>query len=81
MYPDYLSLAQIRREGEHAITGGGFADIWKGQFIGNPVALKAIRLFVNDSPEKKEKVLKVSQSLIHWMHVLNAFCRILPTKR
>lgn len=33
--------------GENAISGGGFADIWKGTIDGNPgvMALKVLRIF------------------------------------
>ncbi|TDL14172.1 kinase-like protein, partial [Rickenella mellea] len=53
-YPDCLSLSQIQPLGSHPIAGGGFADIWKGEFMGRPVALKAIR---------KEMVFQVTNSI------------------
>ncbi|TDL15149.1 kinase-like protein [Rickenella mellea] len=57
-YPDCICLAEIERFGDHPMTGGGFADIWKGTLMNCPVALKALRVFNNDSSKKKEMVLK-----------------------
>ncbi|TDL15146.1 kinase-like protein, partial [Rickenella mellea] len=56
--PDCLNLAQVQPIGSRAITGGGFADIWKGVFMDRSVALKALRVFLNDSSKKKEMVYR-----------------------
>ncbi|TDL21451.1 kinase-like protein, partial [Rickenella mellea] len=58
IYPDCLSLTKVERLGEDPLMGGGFADIWKGEFAKRPVALKALRVFVHDSSAKKETVFK-----------------------
>ncbi|TDL24385.1 kinase-like protein [Rickenella mellea] len=51
-YPNGLILGDIRRTETHPIAGGGFADVWKGSFIEQPVALKAFRIF-QKSPQEK----------------------------
>ncbi|KAK0498050.1 kinase-like domain-containing protein, partial [Armillaria luteobubalina] len=53
--PSSLFLRDVTKEGDNAIDGGGFADIWKGRFRGNQVCLKVLRVFGTD--EQKAKVL------------------------
>ncbi|KAH8110411.1 kinase-like protein [Phellopilus nigrolimitatus] len=43
--PKFLFLSNIKRVGKNPITGGGFADVWKGSMGGNLVALKVLRNF------------------------------------
>ncbi|TDL15151.1 kinase-like protein [Rickenella mellea] len=57
-YPDCLTVSQIRYLGDHPVSGGGFADIWRGELIDRPVALKVLRVFFNDAPKKKETVFQ-----------------------
>ena len=51
-------LDEIEVLGNNAVTGGGFADIWKGNFKGKQVALKVLRIFGENENEKKH--LRVS---------------------
>ncbi|TDL14929.1 hypothetical protein BD410DRAFT_902853 [Rickenella mellea] len=57
-YPDSLSLTHVKPSGSHPVMGGGFADIWRGAYMDHPVALKALRVFFNDSSTKKEMVFQ-----------------------
>ena len=47
---------KVVRIGDHAVTGGFFADVWQGQYQGTLVAIKVICItFVN-----ADKLTKVS---------------------
>jgi hypothetical protein len=35
---------------------GGFADVWKGQYQGQEVAVKVLRVYQDDDREKMKKV-------------------------
>ncbi|KAK0461544.1 kinase-like domain-containing protein [Armillaria novae-zelandiae] len=54
--PSSLFLQDVTKEGDNAIDGGGFADIWKGRFRDTQVCLKVLRVFGTD--EQKAKVLR-----------------------
>ncbi|TDL23535.1 kinase-like protein [Rickenella mellea] len=43
--PHYLFIHGVQKVGKNAIRGGGFADVWRGELEGNPVALKVLRIF------------------------------------
>lgn len=43
--PTGIVIADVQRTGEHALAGGGFADIWKGVWKSETVALKVMRSF------------------------------------
>ncbi|KAJ7572440.1 kinase-like domain-containing protein [Mycena floridula] len=52
--PSFLIHASdIVREGNNPISGGGFADIWKGLMIGQSVCLKVLRFFTTTHIRKK----------------------------
>ncbi|TDL17031.1 kinase-like protein [Rickenella mellea] len=51
--PPYLFLSQVRRFGTNPVTGGGFADIWKGEWQHKIVALKVLRIFGNAGDRSK----------------------------
>ena len=58
--PRYLFLGGIKRVGCNAVGGGGFSDVWRGDFSGEIVALKVLRAYVDDnSPEAIGQVHKV----------------------
>ena len=38
------------------LVGGGFADVWKGQYQGREVAVKVLRVFKTDDLKKTRKV-------------------------
>ncbi|KAG6901255.1 hypothetical protein C0995_014523 [Termitomyces sp. Mi166 len=60
LYPDCYELKKVILDNPHPITAGGFADIFKGKFEGQPVALKAIRIYQNTEIEHFLKVLSSS---------------------
>ncbi|KAH8113199.1 kinase-like protein [Phellopilus nigrolimitatus] len=43
--PKYLFLPGVKRVGDNPVTGGGFADVWKGKMGERHVALKVLRIF------------------------------------
>jgi hypothetical protein len=38
--------------GEHPVAGGGFADVFIGKYAGNEVALKVLRVYLNERNQK-----------------------------
>ncbi|KAK0439169.1 kinase-like domain-containing protein [Armillaria borealis] len=54
--PSSLFLLDTTREGENPVTGGGFADIWKGRLRDKQVCLKVLRVFGTE--DEKVKVLR-----------------------
>ena len=40
---------------EHAINGGGFADIYLGKYLGKEVAVKVLRVF---NTREQQEILK-----------------------
>ncbi|KAJ7575892.1 kinase-like domain-containing protein, partial [Mycena floridula] len=52
--PSFLIHASdVVREGNNPISGGGFADIWKGLMLGQNVCLKVLRFFTTTHIRKK----------------------------
>ncbi|KAK0220907.1 kinase-like domain-containing protein [Armillaria nabsnona] len=57
--PMSLSCPAARRHaGDHAVWGGGFADIWKGWMNGAPVCFKVLRFFTDNGFEKREQIIR-----------------------
>ncbi|THU86153.1 kinase-like protein [Dendrothele bispora CBS 962.96] len=55
--PPSLYLHDIVKEGNFALRGGGFADIWKG-FLGEEiVCLKVLRTFVENDLDTRDKII------------------------
>ena len=55
--PGSLRLEGITLQDKNAVSGGGFADVYKGLYKGNLVALKRLRTFSrNPITEKQEDV-------------------------
>ena len=50
------SRERISKVGEHAITSGGFGDVWKANFDGRDVAVKALRIYKTDDVRKIKRV-------------------------
>ena len=48
-FPSSLILRGIDRLSSYPILGGGFADIWKGTYKGQEVAIKILRTFKRDT--------------------------------
>ncbi|KAF8904008.1 kinase-like domain-containing protein [Mucidula mucida] len=54
--PTSFFCRNVRRDGAFPVSGGGFADIWKGTMEEKPVCLKVLRLFLTGSA--REELLK-----------------------
>ncbi|KAL0060222.1 MAP kinase kinase kinase [Marasmius tenuissimus] len=54
--PSSLFLHNIKLDGTHPLTGGGFADIYRGTFSGQQVCLKVLRVHTAESARKREKL-------------------------
>ncbi|KAF9259561.1 kinase-like protein [Marasmius fiardii PR-910] len=55
--PPSLFLNDITRSGDHPLTGGGFADIYKGQAGNLNVCLKVLRVHTAETERKKQKII------------------------
>ncbi|KAG6809940.1 hypothetical protein H0H92_014006 [Tricholoma furcatifolium] len=64
LYPACYELRDVAHDSQHPIYGGGFADIYKGNFEGQEVCLKAIRLYQNLHIEHMLK--QISKEAILW---------------
>ncbi|KAH8113076.1 kinase-like domain-containing protein [Phellopilus nigrolimitatus] len=54
--PSLIVIPGIKRLGDDPVHGGGFADVWKGEFEGHLLALKVLRIF---SKADNDKMLAV----------------------
>jgi hypothetical protein len=55
--PSTFVLKGVARTSQHAVSGGGFADIYVGKLGGREVALKVLRVFL--TPENRKRVFRV----------------------
>ncbi|KAG6907770.1 hypothetical protein DXG01_007483 [Tephrocybe rancida] len=65
LYPTCYELGNIVQEGQLPIEAGGFADIYKGWFEGQPVCLKAIRVYQATRVEYVMKAMDVAEGLAY----------------
>lgn len=56
LYPKCLVLTGIQSAEENAIDGGGFGDVWKGQFRNHMIAMKVLRVYVKSDIKELLKV-------------------------
>ncbi|KAG6915349.1 hypothetical protein DXG01_012023 [Tephrocybe rancida] len=63
LYPACYELKNIVQEGQFPLEAGGFADIYKGRFEGQPVCLKAIRVYQSTRVEYLIKAINVAEGL------------------
>lgn len=63
LHPTCYVLDDVRLEGQDAVDAGGFSDIYKGDFKGRVVCIKAIRVY--EAAEVKH-LLKVSSPGPRW---------------
>ncbi|KAJ8076276.1 hypothetical protein PM082_000695 [Marasmius tenuissimus] len=64
LHPKCLTIQNVERIGRHPISGGAFADIWKGKMGGSVVCMKILRIY---STSDIEQVLKdYTQEAIIW---------------
>ncbi|KDR72752.1 hypothetical protein GALMADRAFT_143032 [Galerina marginata CBS 339.88] len=69
LHPRCFVLTGIKR-GESQATSGAFADIWKGEFQGQPVCLKIVRMY--QSSNRERWLTDFSREAILWGHVSHA---------
>ncbi|KAJ3872329.1 kinase-like domain-containing protein, partial [Lentinula edodes] len=50
--PSSMILREIEREGQNSVSGGGFADIWRGAVNNQSVCLKVLRLVIEPDAEQ-----------------------------
>ncbi|KIK56135.1 hypothetical protein GYMLUDRAFT_825171 [Collybiopsis luxurians FD-317 M1] len=55
--PSPLTI-QVRREGSNPVTGGGYADIWRGLWNERPVCLKVLRFFIEQDERARAQMRK-----------------------
>ena len=53
--PNTLFVQGVECKDRHAIAGGGYADIFRGRFGSQSVALKRLRTFATDSATDETK--------------------------
>lgn len=46
----------LEKTDENALTGGAFADVWRGTYNGKPVAIKSFRIYGNADLFQVKKV-------------------------
>ncbi|KZT18166.1 kinase-like protein [Neolentinus lepideus HHB14362 ss-1] len=62
---------------DNMIDGGGFADIYRGMWRGQPVAVKRFRIYLSDSDERRrDNENKSSQEVLIWRNLNHP--RLLP---
>ncbi|KAK7021819.1 Homeobox protein tos8 [Paramarasmius palmivorus] len=60
-----IYLRGVAKEGSHPVSGGGFADIWRGRLYASQVCLKVLRVFMDSFNENK--LLKdLSSEILIW---------------
>ena len=53
--PQSLYLHGVVMQGMYAVSGGGFADIFRASYRGQHVALKRLRRFYDRAPSESEE--------------------------
>jgi hypothetical protein len=56
LYPQCIVLKGIEFIGEHAVTAGGFGEVWKGRLQGQIVAVKVLKVYETSDMQKLLKV-------------------------
>ncbi|KAG6896478.1 hypothetical protein C0992_008014 [Termitomyces sp. T32_za158] len=64
LYPRCFSLTDITVDSLYPLFRGGFGDIYKGQYNGRAVCVKAVQLYQQSNRSALEKVVLVSHPLI-----------------
>ncbi|KAG7088755.1 hypothetical protein E1B28_012720 [Marasmius oreades] len=65
--PTSMRLSKVAKDGSHPVSGGGFADIWKGRLedTQTAVCLKVLRVFTATYNEKK-LLKQLSNEVLLW---------------
>ncbi len=57
--PESIYVRGVKIVDRHNLNGGAFADIYKGVYNGEEVAVKKLRVTLYQSPDKRTKTIKV----------------------
>ena len=61
-----LLAAGLEKRGPNAVASGGLTDIWRGEYYGSPVAIKAFRIFPTQNlKEAKEVSIRPARGSTH----------------
>ncbi|KAF9258857.1 kinase-like protein, partial [Marasmius fiardii PR-910] len=74
LYPECLTIKNVKRVGEQPIGWGAYGDVWKGKAEEQLVCLKAIRTFSSDEQNLRKEI---SQEAIVWKQA-NFHPNVLP---
>ncbi|KAF9259605.1 hypothetical protein L218DRAFT_659156 [Marasmius fiardii PR-910] len=55
--PPSLFIKNLTRNGDRPLTGGGFADIFKGRVGDRNVCLKVLRVHMAETEKKRQKII------------------------
>ncbi|KIK59390.1 hypothetical protein GYMLUDRAFT_44736 [Collybiopsis luxurians FD-317 M1] len=64
--PNSFYVEEAVRVGRHAVSGGGFADIWRGRFNNGDVCLKVLRIFTSDGDVGKWVLKEFCEEALVW---------------
>ncbi|KIY67217.1 kinase-like protein [Cylindrobasidium torrendii FP15055 ss-10] len=64
--PYSLYCSSLRKHGDNPVARGGFADIWKGKYSGEIVAVKALRFYTASSTDRRELWKSCKKEAIVW---------------
>ncbi|KAK1218196.1 Rho guanine nucleotide exchange factor [Marasmius sp. AFHP31] len=53
--PKCLTISDVKKSGKRQVAGGGFGDVWMGEFRNRTVCLKLVRLFADTDIQKVVK--------------------------
>ena len=51
-----LLVAGLEKRDDIAVASGGLADIWRGEYYGSPVAIKAFRIYPAQNLKEAKEV-------------------------
>ncbi|TDL15389.1 kinase-like protein [Rickenella mellea] len=74
--PSHLFICGARRVGRNPVIGGGFADVWRGELRGEPVALKVLRIFQRGEADFEYIHKKFCAEAVLWQQLKH--CNLLP---
>ncbi|KAL5514113.1 hypothetical protein ACEPAG_2874 [Sanghuangporus baumii] len=62
--PSNIFLSGVHRVGSSSVHGGGFANVWKGEYEGRTVALKILRIYL--FPDKEKVQREIGREALVW---------------
>ncbi|KAJ3873643.1 kinase-like domain-containing protein [Lentinula edodes] len=64
--PNSFSVNDVIRIGTHAVSGGGFADIWLGRLNNMNVCLKVLRIFTSNGKVSQQVLKEFCEEALVW---------------